>query len=213
LKGKNEMMGVRPRMSGQVNAERSSPMAVLIRSAGVQPREAMLRSVATLCVVALAGLMAPTASAYAQAQPSQSLGPGSDFSRICSPAPKPFLTRDWSKWDKSQPVLDPEEMYDAALAYAEGSSTINRDPVAAKRLLEDLADRAWTGRGRAHFRLGKLLLDPVAGPVDPERAATHLATSASMLNMDASVLLAELHEQGRIRGANLAEAERLLRAA
>ncbi|MBM6578759.1 sel1 repeat family protein [Microvirga sp. BT689] len=173
----------------------------------------MLRSAATLCVMALVGLMTPIAFADAQVLPPRSLAPNSDFSRICPPAPKPFLTRDWSKWDKSQPVIDPEEMYDAALAYAEGSSTINRDPVAAKRLLEDLADRAWIGRGRAHFRLGKLLLDPVAGPVDPERAATHLATAGSMLNMDASVLLAELHEQGRIRGANLAEAERLLRAA
>jgi TPR repeat protein len=199
-------------MSGQVKAVLSSPMAILVRSAGMQPRVGMMRA-GTLCITALAGLLAFATSAGAQTLPPQSLAPNSDFSRICSPAPKPFLTRDWSKWDKSQPVIDPEEMYDAALAYAEGSSTINRDPVAAKRLLEDLADRAWTGRGRAHFRLGKLLLDPVAGPVDPERAAAHLATASSMLNMDASVLLAELHMQGRISGANLAEAERLLRAA
>jgi TPR repeat protein len=188
-------------------------MTILIRSASTKVGSVMVQSLATLAGTALAALIVLAGSAEAQVPSSQSLAPTFDFSRICSPAPKPFLTRDWSKWNKSQPVPDPEEMYDAAIAYAEGSSTLNRDPVTAKRLLEDLTDRAWPGRGRAHFRLGKLLLDPVAGPVDSERAATHLATASSMLNMDASVLLAELHEQGRISGASLAEAERLLRAA
>jgi TPR repeat protein len=173
----------------------------------------MVQSSTTLAGTILAALMVLSGSAEAQVPSPQPLAPTSDFSKICSPAPKPFLTRDWSKWDKSQPVFDPEEMFDAAVAYAEGSSTLRRDPVTAKRLLEDLADRAWPGRGRAHYRLGKLLLDPVAGPVDPERAAAHLATASSMLNLDASVLLAELHEQGRIGSASLAEAERLLRAA
>ncbi|WP_201863175.1 tetratricopeptide repeat protein [Microvirga soli] len=188
-------------------------MTILIRSASTKVGSVMVQSLATLAGTALATLIVLAGSAEAQVPSSQSLAPTFDFSKICSPAPKPLLTRDWSKWNKSQPVADPEEMYDAAIAYAEGSSTLNRDPVTAKRLLEDLTDRAWPGRGRAHFRLGKLLLDPVAGPVDSERAATHLATASSMLNMDASVLLAELHEQGRISGASLAEAERLLRAA
>ena len=188
-------------------------MTVLTRSTSMKMGSVMVQSLGTLAGTALAAFIVLAGSAEAQVPPSQSLAPTFDFSKICSPAPKPFLTRDWSKWDKSQPVADPEEMYDAAIAYAEGSSALNRDPVTAKRLLEDLTDRAWPGRGRAHFRLGKLLLDPVAGPVDPERAATHLATASSMLNMDASVLLAELHEQGRISGASLAEAERLLRAA
>ena len=104
-------------------------------------------------------------------------------------------------------------MYDAAVAYFEGGVGVDRDPVVARRLLEGLADRSWTGRSRAHFRLGKLFLDPVAGPVDPGRAASHLATAVSMLNMDASVLLAQLHVQGRIGTASVTEAERLLRAA
>jgi TPR repeat protein len=104
-------------------------------------------------------------------------------------------------------------MYAAAIAYAEGRADINRSPLAARRLLEHLADRQWAGRGRAHFRLGKLDLDPVAGPVDPEGAATHLALASSMLNMDASALLAQLHAQGRIAAADVREAERLLRAA
>lgn len=188
-------------------------MTILTRSASTKAGNVMVQSLATLAGTVLTAFIVLAGSAEAQVSPPQPLAPTFDFSKICSPAPKPFLTRDWSKWDKSQPVVDPEEMYDAAIAYAEGSSTLNRDPVTAKRLLEDLTDRAWSGRGRAHFRLGKLLLDPVAGPVDPERAAAHLTTASSMLNMDASVLLAELHVQGRISGASLAEAERLLRAA
>jgi TPR repeat protein len=151
-------------------------------------------------------------SGAAQTSP-RSLAPNADFGKICRPVSKPRLTRDWSKWEKSQPVDDPEEMYEAAIAYAEGRSDINRSPLTARRLLEDLADRPWAGRGRAHFRLGKLFLDPIAGPVDPERAAAHLATASSMLNMDASVLLAQLHAQGRIAAADVREAERLLRAA
>jgi TPR repeat protein len=199
--------------SGQVQAERSATMTTIIGSASRKVRNGMMQSLATLAGTALTTFMLLGGSADAQVLPSQSVAPTSDFSKICSPAPKPFLTRDWSKWDKSQPVIDPEEMYDAAIGYAEGSSTLPRDPAAAKRLLEDLTDRAWAGRGRAHFRLGKLLLDPIAGPVDPERAAVHLATASSMLNMDASVLLADLHAQGRIGSASVAEAERLLRGA
>ncbi|MBB3017790.1 hypothetical protein FHR70_000830 [Microvirga lupini] len=188
-------------------------MMVLNRSTSRKVRYGIVQSMLCRSGTALAAFMIMGSLTEAQTLPPQSLAPASDFSKICTPDPKPFLTRDWSKWDKSQPVIDPEEMYDAAIAYAEGNSAITRDPVAAKRLLEDLTDRAWPGRGRAHFRLGKLLLDPLAGPVDPERASAHLATASSMLNMDASVLLAELHEQGRISNASLAEAERLLRAA
>ncbi|MBJ6124667.1 tetratricopeptide repeat protein [Microvirga splendida] len=188
-------------------------MTILTRSPSTKAGNVMVQSLATFAGTALTALMVFAGSAGAQVAPSQALAPTSDFSKICTPAPKPFLTRDWSKWDKSQPVVDPEEMYDAAVAYAEGSATLKRDPVTAKRLLEDLSERAWSGRGRAHYRLGKLLLDPIAGPVDPERAAAHLATASSMLNLDASVLLAELHEEGRIGNASLAEAERLLRAA
>ncbi|MEE1655758.1 hypothetical protein VB618_06090 [Microvirga sp. CF3062] len=188
-------------------------MTILHRSTTRKVRSGMMQSLAIFAGTAFAIFMLLGGFADAQVLPPQSMAPTSDFSKICSPAPKPFLTRDWSKWDKSQPVLDPEEMYDAAIGYAEGSSTLTRDPAAAKRLLEDLTGRAWAGRGRAHFRLGKLLLDPIAGPVDPERAAAHLATASSMLNMDASVLLADLHVQGRVGGANAAEAERLLRAA
>ncbi len=206
-------MIMRQWVSGQVQAERNAKMTTLTRSTSTKVSNVMVQSLATFAGSALAALVVLAASAEAQVPPSQSLAPTFDFSKICSPSPKPFLTRDWSKWDKSQPVVDPEEMYDAAIAYAEGSPTLTRDHVTAKRLLEDLADRAWPGRGRAHFRLGKLLLDPIAGPVDSERAAAHLATASSMLNMDATVLLADLHEQGRISSASLAEAERLLRAA
>lgn len=204
---------VRQRASEQIQAERSVTVAILTRSVGMKVGNVMVKSLATLAGTALTVFIVLAGSAEAQVPSPQSLAPVSDFSKICTPAPKPFLTRDWSQWDKSQPVVDPEEMYDAAIAYAEGSPALKRDPVAAKRLLEDLSDRAWPGRGRAHYRLGKLLLDPVAGPVDPERAAMHLATASSMLNLDASVLLAELHEQGQISSASLAEAERLLRAA
>lgn len=164
-------------------------------------------------VAGFAMWMALATAGSAQTSPPRSLAPNADFSKICQPISKPRLTRDWSKWDKSQSVSDPEEMYEAAIAYAEGRTDINRSPLTARRLLEDLADRPWAGRGRAHFRLGKLFLDPVAGPVDPERAAAHLAAASSMLNMDASVLLAQLHAQGRIAAANVREAERLLRAA
>lgn len=188
-------------------------MTILTRFSGTKAGNVMAQSLVKLAGTALAALIIVSSSAEAQVPLPQSLAPTSDFSKICSPAPKPFLTRDWSRWDKPQPVADPEEMYDAAIGYAEGSSTLKRDPITAKRLLEDLADRAWPGRGRAHYRLGKLLLDPIAGPVDPEQAAAHLATASSMLNLDASVLLAELHEQSRIGSASLAEAERLLRAA
>jgi TPR repeat protein len=173
----------------------------------------MLQIAGAFTLTVLTAIMGLSTSVAAQTPPSRSLAPSTDFSKICAPVSTPKLTRDWSKWQKGQPVSDPEEVYAAAVAYSEGSATINRDPVTARRLLEDLADRAWAGRGRAHFRLGKLLLDPVAGPVDPERAASHLAVAASMLNMDASVLLAKLHEQGRIGAANVTEAERLLRAA
>jgi TPR repeat protein len=164
-------------------------------------------------VVGFAIWMALVTSGAAQTSPPRSLAPNADFSKICQPVSKPRLARDWSKWDKSQSVGDPEEMYDAAIAYAEGRADINRSPLTARKLLEDLADRPWAGRGRAHFRLGKLFLDPIAGPVDPERAATHLATASSMLNMDAYVLLAQLHAEGRIAASNVREAERLLRAA
>ena len=206
-------MSVRQRTLRQVQADRSVTMTILTCSAGTKAGSVIVQSLAILAGTALTAFMLLAGSAEAQVPSPQTLAPTSDFNKICAPAPKPFLTRDWSKWEKSQPVVDPEEMYDAAIAYAEGSAALKRDPVAAKRLLEDLSDRAWPGRGRAHYRLGKLLLDPIAGPVDPERAAVHLATASSMLNLDASVLLAELHEQGRIRSASLAEAERLLRAA
>ncbi|MBQ0822438.1 sel1 repeat family protein [Microvirga sp. HBU67558] len=156
--------------------------------------------------------MALAAPGASQTSAPRSLAPNADFSKICQPATKPHLTRDWSTWDRSQPVNNPDEMYEAAIAYAEGRSDISRSPLTARKLLEDLADRPWAGRGRAHFRLGKLFLDPAAGLVDAERAASHFKTASSMLNMDASVLLAQLHVQGRIAAANVRDAEQLLRA-
>jgi hypothetical protein len=164
-------------------------------------------------VAGFAMWMALAAPGVAQPALPRSLAPSADFSKICQPTAKLQLTRDWSKWDKAQPVGNPEEMYEAAIAYAEGRANINRSPLTARRLLEDLADRPWAGRSRAHFRLGKLFLDPIAGPVALERAAAHLETASSMLNMDASVLLGQLHAQGRISKADIREAERLLRAA
>ncbi|MBB4039009.1 TPR repeat protein [Microvirga flocculans] len=166
---------------------------------------------AALPAWALALALSPAVGA--QAQSVRSFTPDTDFSKICAKSPKPHLTRDWSQWTKAQPVGDPEEMYAAATAYAEGSRMLDRDPLTARRLLEALAERVWAGQDRAHFRLAKLFLDPVAGPVDAERAATHLRAAVSMQNMDAAVLLARLHEQGRIEGADVAEAERLLRSA
>ncbi len=188
-------------------------MKTLIRSNGTNLNKTAPRMPGVCAAAVATALMMFAAPVHAQVPLTRSLAPSADFSKICTPLPQPKLTRDWSKWDKSQPVPDPDEMYDAAVLYSEGGAGVARDPVAARRLLEDLADRAWAGRGRAHFRLGKLLLEPIAGPVDPERAAYHLATAVSMLNMDASVLLAKLHEQGQITTANVAEAERLLRAA
>src|SRR5215218_7374039 len=92
-------------------------------------------------VVGFAMWMALVTSGAAQTSPPRSLAPNVDFSKICQPGSnKPRLARDWSKWDKSQPVGDPEEMYDAAIAYAEGRADINRSPLTARKLLEDLAD-------------------------------------------------------------------------
>ncbi|WP_165820291.1 tetratricopeptide repeat protein [Microvirga sp. KLBC 81] len=127
--------------------------------------------------------------------------------------PKLSLKRDWKKWDRSQGTGDLEEMYDAALLYADGAPQIPRDPATARKLLEELSGRTWPGKGRALYRLGKLMLDPAAGPVNSERAASLFASAASMLHMDAAVQLARLHEQGRIAGADIKEAERLLRTA
>jgi len=203
----------RRKVAEEAKVERSFAMKAPAHSNGMRLVGHGPRAKAGLVGAALAVGLAFAAPVEAQGPAPRALGPNADFSKICTPAATPKLTRDWSKWDKSQPVSDPEEMFAAATAYAEGSATINRDPVTARRLLEDLADRAWAGRGRAHFRLAKLLLDPIAGPVDPERAARHLATATSMLNMDASVLLARLHADGLIAGASVREAERLLRAA
>ena len=176
------------------------------------PAEEARRAVSA-SVAGFAMWMALATPGAAQPTLPRSLAPNADFSKICQTVAKPQFTRDWSKWDKAHAVGNPEEMYEAAIAYLEGRPDINRSPVTARRLLEDLADRPWTGRGRAHFRLGKLFLDPIAGSVDSERAAAHLETAASMLNMDASVLLGQLHAQGRIGKADVREAERLLRTA
>lgn len=143
----------------------------------------------------------------------RSLGPTTDFSKLCVARPKVALKRDWKKWDRSQPPGNLDEMYDAALLYADGSAQIPRDPATARKLLEDLSARTWPGKGRSLYRLGKLMLDPAAGPVDPDRAASIFASAASMLHMDAAVQLARLHEQGRIANADVKEAERLLRTA
>ncbi len=153
------------------------------------------------------------ASVQAQPHAPRSLGPNADFSKICAQGPKPNLTRDWRRWEKSQAVSNLEEMFDAAALYADGSAQVVRDPATARRLFESLASRAWPGKGRATYRLGKLMLDPAAGPVDAERSASLFAAAASMLHMDASVQLARLHVEGRIASADLKEAERLLRTA
>lgn len=149
----------------------------------------------------------------AQAQASRSLGPNADFSKICAQPSKANLTRDWKKWEKTQAVINLEEMFDAAALYADGSAQVVRDPAIARKLFENLASRNWPGKGRAVYRLGKLMLDPAAGPVDAEQAASLFTSAASMLHMDASVQLARLHAEGRIAGADVKEAERLLRTA
>ncbi|MET0527618.1 MAG: hypothetical protein ABW003_04610, partial [Microvirga sp.] len=149
----------------------------------------------------------------AQAQASRSLGPNADFSKICAQPSKANLTRDWKKWEKTQAVINLEEMFDAAALYADGSAQVVRDPAIARKLFENLASRNWPGKGRAVYRLGKLMLDPAAGPVDAEQAASLFTSAASMLHMDASVQLARLHAEGRISGADVKEAERLLRTA
>ncbi|MGO4386519.1 hypothetical protein AB4Y85_03185 [Microvirga sp. 2YAF29] len=151
--------------------------------------------------------------AVTNAQAQRSLGPNADFSKICAQAPKTILSRDWKRWDKSQAANNPDEMYDAAALYADGSAQVMRDPATARKLFESLANRNWPGKGRATYRLGRLMLDPAVGPVDAERAASLFTAAASMLHMDASVQLARLHVEGRIAGADVKEAERLLRTA
>lgn len=151
--------------------------------------------------------------ASAQTQVPRSLGPNADFSKLCPQPSKAVLSRDWKKWEKTQAVSNLEEMFDAAALYADGSAQVVRDPATARKLFENLAGRNWPGKGRAVYRLGKLMLDPAAGPVDAERAASLFTAAASMLHMDASVQLARLHVEGRIAGADVKEAERLLRTA
>ena len=167
-------------------------------------------AVIAISLLALIGFAEPL---QAQTAAPRSLAPTTDFSKLCVAPPKVVLTRDWKKWNRTQPIGKLDEMYDAALLYADGAPQVPRDPVTARKLLEELSARTWPGKGRALYRLGKLMLDPAAGPVDAERAASLFATAASMLHMDAAVQLARLHEQGRIKGADVKEAERLLRTA
>ncbi|WP_414473411.1 tetratricopeptide repeat protein [Microvirga sp. M2] len=169
--------------------------------------------IGAVTAIALAGLIGAPGSLRAQTGASRSLAPTADFSKLCVAPPKVALTRDWKKWDRKQPVRNLDEMYGAALLYADGAPQVARDPVTARRLLEELSARTWPGKGRALYRLGQLMLDPAAGPVDAERAAALFSTAASTLHMDAAVQLARLHEQGRIKGADVKEAERLLRTA
>jgi TPR repeat protein len=161
----------------------------------------------------LVGFLSALAFLPSSVQAQRSLGPNADFSKICAQAPKPHLTRDWKKWETSQAVGNLEEMFDAAAVYADGSAQVVRDPATARKLFENLANRNWPGKGRATYRLARLMLDPAAGPVDAERAAALFTAAASMLHMDASVQLARLHVEGRIAGADVKEAERLLRTA
>jgi TPR repeat protein len=166
-----------------------------------------------IVAVSLASLIGYPTAVHAQTAAPRSLAPTTDFSKLCVAPPKLSLKRDWKKWDKSQVTGDLEEMYDASLLYADGAAQVPRDPTTARKLLEELSGRTWPGKGRALYRLGKLMLDPAAGPVDSERAASLFASAASMLHMDAAVQLARLHEQGLIAGADVKEAERLLRTA
>lgn len=170
--------------------------------------------------LATGAVLAASLAAFGWADPVQaqstaprSLAPTTDFSKLCVAPPELTLKRDWKKWDGAQGPGNLEEMYDAALIYADGSPQVARDPITARKLLEDLTRRAWPGKGRALYRLGKLMLDPAAGTVDAERAAALFASAASMLHMDAAVQLARLHEQSRIAHADVKEAERLLRTA
>ena len=90
-------------------------MTILIRSTGSSATKRVLRNAGAFTVTAAAALMALAGSVAAQTAPPRSLAPSTDFSKICAPASTPKLTRDWSKWQKSQPVSDPEEMYSAAV--------------------------------------------------------------------------------------------------
>ncbi len=168
---------------------------------------------AVVLAVFLAAFIGLGNESQAQTAAPRSLAPTTDFSKLCVAQPKLTLKRDWKKWDRSQAVGNLDEMYDAAIVYADGAPQIPRDPATARKLLEELSTRTWPGKGRSLYRLGKLMLDPAAGPVDPERAASIFASAASMLHMDAAVQLARLHEQGRIVNSDVKEAERLLRTA
>lgn len=167
----------------------------------------------TIFAASLTALMGLVGASHAQTAAPRSLAPTTDFSKLCAARPKVALKRDWRKWAKGQAAGNLDEMYDAALLYADGSPQIPRDPATARKLLEDLSTRTWPGKGRSLYRLGKLMLDPAAGPVDPDRAASIFASAASMLHMDAAVQLARLHEEGRVSNADIKEAERLLRTA
>jgi TPR repeat protein len=170
-------------------------------------------TVGIMAAVSMSALLALPGSVEAQTATPRSLAPTTDFTKLCVTPPEVVLTRDWKKWDKTQPIGNLDEMYNAALLYADGGPQVPRDPMTARKMLEELSARTWPGKGRALYRLGKLLLDPAAGPVDADRAALLFASAASMLHMDASVQLARLHEQGRVKGADVKEAERLLRTA
>jgi TPR repeat protein len=188
-------------------------MKAFIRLNRMLLNKGMVWRAGAVSAAAVTTLMAFAAPLSAQTTPPRSLAPNTDFSKICVVPPKVALTRDWKKWDKPQPINDLDEMYEAAALYADGAADVARDPLTARKLLEELIGKSWPGKARAHYRLGKLLLDSDAGPVDTERAASLFASAAAMLNMDASVQLGRLHEQGRIAGASATEAERLFRTA
>jgi len=181
-----------------------------VNPVAAERRKPLLSAVLVGSLTAIIGF---AGTAYAQTTAPRSLAPTADFSKICTVAPKPTLRRDWKRWDKGQPVSNLDEMYEAALVYAEGSPQVPRDPATARRLLEELSGRTWPGKGRSLYHLGKLMLDPAAGPIDPDRAASLFASAASMLHVEAAVQLARLHELGRISNADVKEAERLFRTA
>lgn len=188
-------------------------MKQLFRSSRLSVRHRRKAVAGVVIAASAAALFGFPGTSHAQTAATRSLAPTADFSKLCVNSPKPVLKRDWKKWERTQPVSNLEEMYAAALMYADGAPQVPRDPATARKLLEELSNRNWPGKSRALYRLGKLMLDPAAGPVDTERAASLFASASSMLQMDASVQLARLHEQGRIRKADVKEAERLLRAA
>ena len=136
-----------------------------------------------------------------------------DYAPVCNKRSARVVSRDWSQWDGKTIQGTYDDMLLDAQALIQGTGGVARNKILARRMLEVLRVQPYEFAGRASSLLGRLLVDPTAGPTDLSRAISLQDEAISKGFLEGANFLGRLYSDGQLVPKDALKAEQYFRDA